>query len=115
MCVNVRAVIISMHMHFLRSYVCGHAYILFDRISVEQILCASCCLSAYELYSFGLMCCIAAKWAYGREQQSMRCLSCLCQNGIVAQHSIDEYSTMQRVKRNLLDLNVLVLEIVFDC
>lgn len=85
MCVNVHAPIISMHMHFLCFYICGHVSILFDRISVEQIPCLLRPI-AHELYSLCLMCCMAAKWDYGREQQCMRCLSHPCQDGIL-QHS----------------------------
>ena len=37
--VTVDALIISILMHFLCLHICGHASILFDRISVEQIIC----------------------------------------------------------------------------
>lgn len=69
-------------MDYLCVFVCRHVLCL----SVYNTFHAYYSLSGYELYSFCLMCCMAAKWDYGREQQSMRCLSCPCQDRIV-QHN----------------------------
>lgn len=52
--------------------------ILSDRISTRQIPRLLHPI-AWELRCLRLTCCTAAKWDYGREQQSTRCLSRPCQ------------------------------------
>lgn len=69
-------------MHKLLFCVCASAgmHVLSLTISAFSSFHACYSLSGYELNSVCLICCTAAKWDYGREQQSMRCLSCRCQD-----------------------------------
>ena len=83
MCLNAHTLIISMHKPLLCVLSAGMC-VLFLTVSVWSRFHAYYGLSGYELYSLCLMCCIAAKWDYGREQKKkrMRCFSCPCQGRI---------------------------------